>query len=71
MRLQTNRPPADQIDLPVYHPDTNDVIKWIDYVETVRNEFNLYDLHILMRVGRFLLHNANRWYERWTHNFHD
>lgn len=64
--LKASHTAPDQVDLPVFRPETSEASKWLGHVEDVRNELGWSDTQVLVRVGRFLTGSAKRWFERWS-----
>lgn len=69
--IKSNRPPPDQVDLPIFHPERDDATKWLGQVEAIKATFEWSDVELLVRVGRFLLQNAKKWYDDWTPEVRD
>jgi hypothetical protein len=64
--IKSNKPHLDQVDLPIFHPATDDVNNWLQQVEGIKGELEWSDVDVLVRVGRFLLDNARRWFDDWS-----
>lgn len=69
--IKSNKPPPQQVDLPIFHPETDDTTKWLGQVETIKGEFEWSDVELLVRIGRFLTENARRWFNDWSPDVRD
>jgi hypothetical protein len=66
--IKTSRTTPDQIDLPTFHPDSDDAKTWIGQIGEIKNEFGWTDLQVLVRVGRFLSGESKGWFDSWLLN---
>jgi hypothetical protein len=64
--IKTSRTTPDQIDLPTFHPDSDDAKTWIGQIGEIKNEFSWTDLQVLVRVGRFLSGESKGWFDSWS-----
>jgi hypothetical protein len=69
--IKSNKPHPDQADLPIFHPETDNANKWLQQVEGIKGELEWSDVDVLVRVGRFLLDNARRWFDNWSPDIRD
>ena len=64
--FKTRKSTPDQVDLPIFHPETNDATKWLEQVEKMKAELSWSDAEIFVRVGRYLIQNARKWHDEWS-----
>jgi hypothetical protein len=49
--IKSNKPHLDQVDLPIFHPATDDVNNWLQQVEGIKGELEWSDVDVLVKVG--------------------
>jgi hypothetical protein len=64
--IKVGRTAPEQIDQPPFRPDVDDAQRWIEQVETIKDEFEWSDLQTVVRVGHFLFNDAQIWFESWS-----
>ncbi|KAJ3641814.1 hypothetical protein Zmor_028287 [Zophobas morio] len=69
--IKSNKPTPDQVNLPVFHPKTDDAAKWLQQVETIKTEFQWSDVELLVRLGHFLVQGVRGWYDNWSPEVRD
>lgn len=64
--IKGSRTAPDQVDLPLFNPDTTDAKKWLIEVGTIKAEFDWTDQQLLVRVSKFLKKESKVWLDMWT-----
>jgi hypothetical protein len=49
--IKSNKPHLDQVDLPIFHPATDDVNNWLQQVEGIKGELEWSDVDVLNRCS--------------------
>lgn len=64
--IKSAKTSPEQVDLPIFKPDSTDAKKWLLEIADIKAEFEWSDQQTLVRLGRFLTGVSKTWHDLWS-----